>query len=220
MSKTTFFHVKQLRDYILHFYREWDAAHRNVFEVYEPPFAFEDAYFAGGCIRDIFRGREPKDYDFVIPSLHEANEQNVFSFGEQFLTYLYQELQIRGHAPTLVVYHAYGKGCDEEEIDAGSDFNERIFMAATITDIAGRDVDFLFSRYGCVTDAVETFDTTMNQVWLDENGMVRDTHNWAISGREFATKAHYFTKPVRESRRERMLERAKQLCLKHSEQRA
>ena len=215
MSKVSFFTIKQLREFIIQSYFDWEAENADSLEVIYKPFSIEDGYFAGGCIRDVLRGRDPKDFDLLIPCNSEATEQSVYGSASSFMQWLYQDLNSLGYAPTLEIYHAYGQ--TSQNVDKFNDFNERLFMAGTITDVAGHSVDLLFSRYGNISDAVSTFDTTMNHLWLDERGHVRDKDCIMVDGTKYAAKMHTFVKPISDKRKAHMLERAKQLCLRHDD---
>lgn len=216
--------IRKLQVFIKRMYLQWyetrmeQAENSSMFEAasivdHIDCFVLEDAAFAGGCIRDSLCGRVPKDYDFLIPCSAEANEALIFDYGVDFLQYLSAELQELGNAPRLNVYMAYGQD-DGQPIDENNDFQKRLYMAANLDDVFGYPIDFLFNRELSILSAVQTFDNTMNMLWLDDEGTVRDKDAIRVVPELYKNQVHKFVKPVKDERFERMVQRAEQLGLR------
>src|SRR6202041_4187352 len=74
------------------------------------------AYFAGGCVRDLLLGREPADYDVATDATPRQVMQifpQTFAVGEQFGVVLIPEPESNGAFRTLAGQTERGKGTIE-----------------------------------------------------------------------------------------------------------
>ena len=105
--------------------------------------------FAGGAVRDLLHGKEPKDFDLFLMD------------GEDFQ--MYEEImdRIKAVADDGVVteYQKYMTGSEA-------------LHSVVHFEVQGRPFDFIVLDAVVYTpaDVVKTFDLNLNQVWLDEDG--------------------------------------------------
>lgn len=105
--------------------------------------------FAGGAVRDLLHGKEPKDFDLFLMD------------GEDFQMYDEVVERIKAVADDGVV-------TEHPQYMGGLDTLNSVLHF----EVQGRPFDFIVLGSVVYTpeDVVKTFDLNLNQVWLDEDG--------------------------------------------------
>lgn len=121
-----------------------------------------DVRFAGGAARDLRDEVEPKDYDLIIPrcAFNRPGYDGVMCSAEAFdnMSGLMKDLQLAlGDGAQVEIYQAYDQ--------SSGDFDERLLCAGTVK-WHGVQVDVLMSTSDTLLDALEGFDSDINQAYI------------------------------------------------------
>lgn len=115
----------------------------------------KEAYITGGFPRDLHFGFKAADIDITIP-VGDIEPEDAFDVGVKLCGIL------ASSGCTTSISQAYGQ--------AVGDFNERIhcLIQATLPD--GEEVDIMLHRADDLDGVFETYDSNINQVYLDHYG--------------------------------------------------
>ncbi|AZF94075.1 nucleotidyltransferase [Pectobacterium phage Clickz] len=118
-----------------------------------------DFVLAGGCVRDVLHGKEPKDFDAVL-----CLGTDDYAYAFAMVTDISAALSFMGWKSAC--YIAYGVNTGSE-IAPGA-FEETFLACMKTTSPDGLDIDLLFSRKPHIGDHCILHDCNVNMVWLDE----------------------------------------------------
>lgn len=149
----------------------------------------ENFFIAGGAVVDSMYGKEPKDYDLVLPA-YDMNEVEAF----HFLVELSERFNRLGYKTK--VYQSYG-------INLGGSVDPRSFQANFLgcmkVIMHNCQLDLLLSKHHHIQEHVMYHDCNMNMVWF--NG---DRICWEHGGNEPKVSELVFMDNIPEDRKERM----------------
>jgi hypothetical protein len=113
---------------------------------------------AGGAARDIYHGREPKDYDIVV--LDDLDVSEVLRQIVEDIPGQFRDLEYFGEGTSM-------RDCEDANLDWVVKFTRD-----------GTEFDLIQFRSLPSTpqEVVEAFDCTLNMAWLDDEGAVQ-THD-------------------------------------------
>ncbi|AWH15426.1 hypothetical protein [Aeromonas phage 25AhydR2PP] len=118
--------------------------------------------FAGGAARDMLDGVEPKDFDLIIPrrAFNRPTYDGAMEQAEAFdhMKDLMEDVCRAFPDCSVEVYQAYDQ--------SSGDFDERLLCAGSIH-WNGIQVDVLFSTAETLLEAIEGFDSDINQAFID-----------------------------------------------------
>lgn len=122
----------------------------------------DDVRFAGGAARDLLDGVEPKDYDLLISrcAFNRPVYDGSMCTAEAFdhMGDLMKDLQhALGDGVQVEIYPAYDQ--------SSGDFDERLLCAGSVK-WHGVQVDVLMSTSDTLLDALEGFDSDINQAYI------------------------------------------------------
>lgn len=121
----------------------------------------ENFFIAGGAVVDSLYGKEPKDYDLVLPA-YDMNEVEAFHFLES----LSERFSRLGYKTK--VYQSYGLNLGEA-VDPCS--FQSCFLGCMKVSMQNCQLDILLSRFPDIRTHVLHHDCNMNMVWFDGNGI-------------------------------------------------
>src|ERR1035441_10671303 len=137
--------------------RQFDAALKVVAELRA---AGHEAYLAGGCVRDLLMGREPKDYDVATsatPDVVLKLFKRTFAVGAHFGVVLVADGDEEGYVTTEVAtFRSDGAYSDGRHPDAVR------YTASAEEDVRRRD----FTINGLLLDPERLFSQGMNG-WVE-----------------------------------------------------
>lgn len=152
----------------------------------------ETFYIAGGAVVDTLYGKEPKDYDLVLPTFG-WNEMEAFHFLEE-LSSRFSSLGFN-----TKVYQSYG-------LNLGDEVDFRLFQANFLgcmkVQMNNCQLYILISKYLCMTEHVLHHDCNMNMVWF--NG---DRICWEHGGNTPEVSELLFCDNIPEERKSRMIKK-------------
>nr|DAP74219.1 MAG TPA: Nucleotidyltransferase [Caudoviricetes sp.] len=112
---------------------------------------------AGGAVRDALYGKEPKDYDMVLPVGNICWSQ-AFQIMEDAAK------DLRNIGCGVMIYQSYG-------MESGEEINHTSFQAMFLScmkvSMKHCQLDLLLSKSPTIQDHVKKHDCNMNMVWFD-----------------------------------------------------
>lgn len=118
-----------------------------------------DFVLAGGCVRDVLHGKEPKDFDAVL-----CLGTNDYAHAFGIVSDISASLSFMGWKSCCYVAYGINTGT---EIPVGA-FEETFLACMKTTSPEGHDIDLLFSRKPHIADHCVLHDCNVNMVWLDD----------------------------------------------------
>lgn len=149
----------------------------------------EDFFIAGGAVVDSLYGKEPKDYDLVIPG-HGMCELETFIFLEE----LSKRFAALGF--NTKVYQSYGLNMGEQVVPRSFQAN---FLGCMKVSMNNCQLDILVSKHPDIRTHVLHHDCNMNMVWFDGKDI-----SWAHSGDGPKVSELIFCDNIPEDRKVRM----------------
>lgn len=146
-------------------------------------------YIAGGAVVDTLYGKEPKDYDMVLP-LGDVSDADAHSLIEE----LSREFAFLGF-PTKV-YQSYGQNLGEEINDTSF---QAMFYSCMKVDMGHCQLDILLSKEHYIQEHVQRHDCNMNMVWFNGQRIC-----WEHGGNESKVERLEFREGVCDKRIQRM----------------
>lgn len=126
----------------------------------------ETFYIAGGAVVDSLYGKEPKDYDLVLPlpstvAYHEdcGNPDVVAHKMIEGFAHDFGRLGF-----SVKVYQSYGLNTGEEINDTSF---QAMFYSCMKVQMGNCQLDILLSKADCIEEHVKRHDCNMNMVWFD-----------------------------------------------------
>lgn len=114
-------------------------------------------YIVGGAVVDSLYGKEPKDYDMVLP-LGDVND----AYAHDLIEELSREFSFLGFSTK--VYQSYGVNMGEEVNDTSF---QSMFYSCMKVDMGHCQLDILLSKAHYIQEHVQRHDCNMNMVWYN-----------------------------------------------------
>lgn len=146
-------------------------------------------FIAGGAVVDTLYGKEPKDYDMVLP-LGDVND----AYAHDLIEELSREFSFLGFSTK--VYQSYGVSMGEEVNDTSF---QAMFYSCMKVDMGHCQLDILLSKEHSIQEHVQRHDCNMNMVWFDGRAI-----QWEHGGVEAKVGRLEFREGVSDERINRM----------------
>ncbi|MGL5456714.1 MAG: hypothetical protein ACRDB3_17735 [Citrobacter telavivensis] len=114
-------------------------------------------FIAGGAVVDTLYGKEPKDYDMVLP-VGDVND----AWAHDLIEELSRSFSFLGFSTK--VYQSYGVNMGEEINDTSF---QAMFYSCMKVDMGHCQLDILLSKAHFIQEHVQRHDCNMNMVWFD-----------------------------------------------------
>lgn len=146
-------------------------------------------FIAGGAVVDTLYGKEPKDYDMVLP-FGMADEVEAHALIEELSS------TFARFGFSTKVYQSYGLNMGEEVND--TEFQSMFFSCMKVQ-MGSCQLDILLSKHHDIISHVKHHDCNMNMVWFDGRAI-----QWEHGGVEAKVDCLEFREGVSDERINRM----------------